>query len=187
MTASRTAVFLRELRIRRDGTLYMVATQGFLNTVRGRVGSPANCHLRVGTFDFYEVRKNVFHGVPDEHGPEAPQEAVVVCNRVLAIYRSILLFEALFHVKGSFNNWVIFNKRTPTPRDLADMARERKVYIPFMALPYKQPPVDIEGLLERASLTAARQSQARAKTTTPRHTRPATLASLQALVQAYQR
>lgn len=182
MSATRTLVFLRAIRVRRNGTILMYATPAFLNVVRTRVGSPAGTHLRVGTFDFHAERTNIYVGTPDEFSPESKAEASTVAAHILAIFRSLLLFEAVFAEPGSYNSWIVFNRRSPTAKDLADLGRSKGIFIPFMALPYQQPKVDVMALLEKASVQASKASRVEKKILGPR---PASKEKLQALAAAF--
>lgn len=151
MCATKTRVHLHELRVRKDGSIFMNASQGFLNVLRTRVGSPAGTNFQIGTFDFHEQKKKQFIGIADEKGPDALREAHLICSHILAIFRSVLLYEAVFTQPGSYNRWITENRRFPTSKDLAEISRSTGIYIPFMTLPYKEQKVNIESLLERAT------------------------------------
>ena len=93
--------------------------------------------MRVGTFDFCEVRRSQFVATPDERNAASASEGLRLANHILAIYRSILLFERVFEDARSYQNFVLFNHRAPNAKEMAKMAEEMKIHIPFMSLPFK--------------------------------------------------
>ena len=161
MSKTISTVHLFSVRVARNGDVHMSASRNFFEVLRSKLGASPGSTLRVGSFDFMEVRKHQFVGIADERNSDSLKEAVQLANRVLMIYRSILLFERVFEVEGSFNNFVIFNGRSPVFSDLQLLAKKSGIVIPFMGLPYKANLLDqpvaiatvIESQLEKRSVT----------------------------------
>lgn len=137
MKTSLSTVQLFSLSVDRRGNIKMSATRHFFETLRSRLGSPSGASVRAGNFDFLEVRKHTFIGVPDARTATVLQEAQELANHILSIYRALMLFERVFAEAGSYDKFVIFNHRSPSLRDLQALAHQQKVRIPFLALPFK--------------------------------------------------
>lgn len=133
---SNSAVVLFALRRNRRGDILMFCTRAFREVLRTRFGSPLGSTLRVGTIDFFEVRRNQYIGVPDQRDSVADAEVERLLSRILFIYRTLLTFEAVFSEEGSFDKWVTFHRRHPSNEDVLGMARERHIRVPYLALPF---------------------------------------------------
>ncbi len=132
-----STVQLFSLRIDRRGNIQMSANRGFFEVLRSKLGAQRGATLRIGSFDFCEVRKSQFMAVPDERNAAAAVEAALLTTRILAIYRSILLFEKVFATPDSYEKFVMFNHRAPSFKDMQDMAKKHNIYVPFMEMPFK--------------------------------------------------
>lgn len=132
-----STVHLFSLNVDRRGNIHMSATRSFFEVLRSKLGSVAGSTLRSGTFDFCEVRKSQFVGSPDERNAASVAEGQRLATHILSIYRSILLFEKVFAETGSYDRFVLFNHRSPSFKDMQQMAKVQNIYVPFMELPYK--------------------------------------------------
>lgn len=132
-----STVHLFSLNVDRRGNIHMNATRSFFEVMRSKLGASVGSTLRVGTFDFCEVRKSQFVATPDDRNEASLEEAQKLASHVLSIYRSILLFEKVFAEHGSYDKFVLFNRRAPSFKELQTMAKARNIYVPFLSLPYK--------------------------------------------------
>ena len=132
-----STVQLFSLRVDNKGDIRLSCTRAFFETVRSKLGALKGSSLRLGTFDFMEVCKNTFVGVPDERGSDSAFEGKQIANRVLMTYRASVLFEKVFAEKNSYENFVLFNRRGPTVQDMKDIGVRKGIVVPFMAIPYK--------------------------------------------------
>lgn len=132
-----SSIQLFDLHLRKtNGNIVMRCTSSFLEMLRTRLGAPLGCSLRIGTFDFVQVSKNRYVGIPDERNAESQAESLRVCSTVLALYRASITFERVFNAPNSYATWFLFNQRVPSVPEMAQMARDRGIRIPFLSFPF---------------------------------------------------
>lgn len=138
---SNSKVQLSSLSVDSRGDIHLSASSSFLEFLRTKFGVSKNhtpgSSLRVGSFDFLEVKKNLLVAVPDERSDRIIREARQLGNAILQMYRSAILFEKVFEKEGSYEKWFTFHHRAPTLVDLQTIAARGNVQVPSMTLPYK--------------------------------------------------
>jgi hypothetical protein len=157
-----STVFLFDLHLRSTNRdVVMHCTRNFFEMARTHLGAPRGPSLRVGTFDFLQVNKDHYEGIPDERNAASYAESMALCPRILNIYRSAITFGIVFDEPGSYETWMAFNHRPPTSRQLGELARAKGLRVPFLDFPYKSPLVPDDRLEAKlaASLVTTAQPQ----------------------------
>ena len=187
---STTVLF--ELRIRKNGDIVLHSTKSCYEMFRTRLGSPVGSTMRIGSYDFVAVRKNWYTGTPDERGDEACREGFRICQQMLAAYRMAVTFELVFPTPEDYAAWYNGMGRIPTGKDLAILAREKGMYVPYMGFPFVSSLVKAPHFLKKEQMgdpgTLVHKSQFEAAISlSPKRKQIASTEKLQALAAAYAR